>query len=60
MHLRNLYAGNEAYSPLALQLVNEVTSRISCSEKEAVQSIYLHFYTIGLIDEIELAKLELI
>lgn len=60
MHLKNLYHGNAAHSVIAKEFVDDVMERTQCDEKEAVESIYLHFYAIGLIDEIELAKLELI
>lgn len=60
LHLKNIARGNEASSPMARELVGEVMKSLNVNEKEAVQTIYASFYQIGLIDEIDLAELQII
>lgn len=60
LHLKNLYRGSQAYSPMARELVDNIMEQLQVNEREAVQTIYASFYRMGLIDEIDLAELQLI
>lgn len=59
IHMKNLYRGDHAYSELARQLVDDTKERLKIEDdREAVQVLYLHFYALGLIDELDLFELQ--
>lgn len=59
MHMRNLYAGDSSYSTLARELVDDAKKQFKIdNDREAVEILYLHFYGMGLIDELDLFELK--
>lgn len=59
MHMRNLYAGDLPYSTLARELVDDAKKRFKIDDdRKAVEILYLHFYGMGLIDELDLFELK--
>ena len=45
---------------MARELEDDIMNQQQVDEKEAVQTIYASFYRMGLIDEIDLAELQII
>lgn len=59
MHMKNLYRGDHAYSEFTRQLVDNIKEHLKTEDdKEAIEALYLHFYAMGLIDELDLFELE--
>lgn len=59
MHMKNLYRGDHAYSELTRQLVDDTKEHLKIEDdKEAIEALYLHFYAMGLVDELDLFELQ--